>query len=177
MDNKGVLKGLRKGKGMCGEGEREVRRLTEELIRRGWRVVFVWVPGHEGLEENERADERASEGSWDDEEGEETRDMLMWGRWESRRKELKNREWKEYWRKDRKGEEYWRSGGSGELGHRGRREESRFLVWMRTNHGGMGGSRYGRDRERCRCSGKETRDHILLYCKLYEKEKKEVWKG
>jgi len=88
-----------------------------------------------------------------------------------------NRSWKEYWVKKRKGEEYFDGGGNGELGHGGSREVSRFLVWMRTNQGGMGGSRYGIERSRCDCGGIETRDHILLYCKLYDGVRKEVWKG
>lgn len=70
--------------------------------------------------------------------------------------------------KRRKREEYFCGGGSGELGHGGSREVSRFLVWMRTNHGGISGSRYGVERSRCECGGIEMRDHILLYCKLYD---------
>ena len=101
----------------------------------------------------------------------------MWGKWEQRKKERANRAWKEYSAKERKGEEYFGLGGKGELGHGGRREESRFLMWMRTNHGGMGGSRYGRKRSRCGCGEVETRDHILLYCTLYEQERREEWKG
>jgi len=177
VDNVGVLKRLRKGKGMCGKGERGVRRMAGRLIEEGWKVMFVWLPGHGGKKENEEVDELVSEGSWDDEEDEETRDMLVWGKWEQRRKEEMNRSWKEYWLKKRKGEEYFGVGGKGELGHGGSRSVSRFLVWMKTNHGGMGGSSYPVERSRCECGGVETRDHILLYCGLYEEERKEGWKG
>jgi len=177
VDNVGVLKRRRKGRGMCGEGERGVRRMAGRLMEEGWEGVFVWWPGHVGIKENEEADELASERSWEDEEDVETKDMLVWGKWEQRRKEEMNRSWKEYWVKRRKGEEYFGVGGKGELGHGGSRSVSRFLMWMRTNHGGMGGSRYGVGRSRCECGGVETRDHILQYCGLYEKERKEVWKG
>jgi len=68
-------------------------------------------------------------------------------------------------------------GGRGELGHEGERWKSQFLVWMRTNHGRMGGMRYRKDGERCECGGREDRDHLLLFCKKWEKERKEVWKG
>ncbi|RPA93291.1 hypothetical protein L873DRAFT_68419 [Choiromyces venosus 120613-1] len=48
---------------------------------------------------------------------------------------------------------------------------------MRTGHGAMRGARYIKERGNCECGGKETRDHILLYCGLWEKERKEVWEG
>ena len=47
---------------------------------------------------------------------------------------------------------------------------------MRTNHGRMGGEWY-KDGERYEYGEVESRDHILLYCKIWEKERKEVWKG
>jgi len=103
--------------------------------------------------------------------------VLGWSKWEQRRKEEERRKWKEFWVKERKGEEYFGSGGGGELGHGGKRWESRFLLWMRTNHGRMEGMRYKREEERCGCGGKEDRDHMLLYCKMWEEERREVWKG
>jgi len=63
------------------------------------------------------------------------------------------------------------------LGHEKERWKSKFLVWMRTNHGRMGGMRYRKDGERCECGGRDDRDHLLLYCKKWEKERKEMWKG
>ena len=177
VDNVGVLKCLRKGRGMCSEGEKGVRRVCLRMERKGWEVVLVWVPGHVEIEENEEADELASEGSWDDEEMEEWKEVLGWGKWEERRKKEESRRWKEFWIRKRKGEEYFGVGGRGELGHEGERWKSRFLVWMRTNHGRMGGMRYRKDGERCECGGRDDRDHLLLYCKKWEKERKEVWKG
>jgi len=37
--------------------------------------------------------------------------------------------------------------------------------------------RYKKEEERCECGGREDRDHLLLYCKKWEKEREEVWKG
>jgi len=37
--------------------------------------------------------------------------------------------------------------------------------------------RYKEEDERCECGGKEDRDHLLLYCKKWEKEREEVWRG
>jgi len=37
--------------------------------------------------------------------------------------------------------------------------------------------RYKVDGERCECGGGDDRDHLLLYCKKWEKERKEVLKG
>ncbi|RPA93749.1 hypothetical protein L873DRAFT_1510206 [Choiromyces venosus 120613-1] len=176
VDNKGVLEKLRKGRGMCGEREQNVRRIGEGLLKKGWELEFRWVPGHVDIEENEEADEKAKEGIWE-EEDEEVGEVLCWGKWEQRRKEEERRGWKEFWRIERKGEEYFGVGGEGEGGHRGRRWESKFLIWMRTGHGAMRGARYIKERGDCECGGKETRDHILLYCSLWEKERKEVWEG
>ncbi|RPA93209.1 hypothetical protein L873DRAFT_1793833 [Choiromyces venosus 120613-1] len=176
VDNVGVLKRLRKGRGMCGEREQNMRRIGERLLEKGWDQEFRWVPGHVGVEENEEVDEKAREGVWE-EEDEEVGETLCWGKWEQRRKEEERRDWKEYWRKDRKGEEYYGVGSSGEGGHEGQRWESKFLFWMRTGHGAMRGERYIKERGDCECGGKETQDHILLYCGLWEKEMKEIWKG
>ena len=52
---------------------------------------------------------------------------------------------------------------------------SRFLVWMRTNHGRMGRTRY---KEKKKCGGEvEDRDHILLRCEKWWEERWRVWKG
>ncbi|RPA94664.1 hypothetical protein L873DRAFT_1813912 [Choiromyces venosus 120613-1] len=176
VDNVGVLEKLRKGRGMCKEREQNVRRIGERLLEKGWELEFKWVPGHIGIEENEEADEKVKEGVWE-EEDEEVEETLCWGKWEQRRKEEERRVWKEYWSKDRKGEEYFGVGSDEERGHEGPRWESKFLFWMRTGHGAMRGARYIKERGNCKCGGKETRDHILLYCGLWEKERKEVWEG
>ncbi|PWW78264.1 hypothetical protein C7212DRAFT_323482, partial [Tuber magnatum] len=88
------------------------------------------IPGHVGLEENEEADEWAQEGCFEEEE-EERRNVLSWGKWEQRRKERERRTWKEYWVWERKGEEYWGTGGKGERGHWGRRWEKRVKEFGR----------------------------------------------
>jgi len=176
VDNVGVLKKLRKGRGFCGEAEQRVRKVGLRLVEKGWEILLVWVAGHVGIEENEEVDERAKEGCWE-EEGGKMENVVGWGKWEQRRKEEERRRWKEFWIKDRKGEEYYGNGSSGELGHGGKRWESRFMLWMRTNHGKMEGMRYKREEKRCGCRGKEDRDYMLLYCRLWEKERKEVWKG
>jgi len=61
VDNVGVLRKLRKGRGFCGEAGQRVRRVGLRLLRKGWEVVLVWVAGHVGIEENEEADEWAKE--------------------------------------------------------------------------------------------------------------------
>ena len=147
------------------------------LIEKGWEIKLRWVAGHVSIEENEQVDERGKEGCWEDEE-EEVGNMLGWSKWEQWRKEMERSRWKEFWKDERKGEEYFGSGGGGEKGYDGRRWEARFMLWMRTNNGRMGGMRYvGGRGERCKCGGREDRDHLLLYCKRWEKGRKEAWKG
>jgi len=41
--------------------------------------------------------------------------------------------------------------------------------------GGWGGMRYRADGESCEYGGEDDRYHLLLYCKKWEKERKEVW--
>ena len=177
VDNMGVLKRLRKGRGFCGEAEQKVREIGLRLMKKGWSIWLVWVAGHVGINENEEVDEWAKEGVWE-EEGGEMGNVLVWGKWEERRKKMESRRWMDYWVRNRKGEEYFGSGGGGgEIGHGGKRCESKFLLWMRSNHGMMNGMRYKEDEERCDCGGKEDRDHFLIYCKKWEAERKEVWKG
>jgi len=91
---------------------------------------------------------------------------------------MERRRWKEYWRDKRKGEEYFGCDEKGERGYDGKRWEGRFMLWMRTNHERMGGMRYvGSEGERYVCGGREDRDHLLLYCKKWERERKEAWLG
>jgi len=132
----------------------------------------MWVAGHVGIEENEEVDEMAKEGCW--EEGGEMENVLGWEKWEQRRKDSERRRWKEWWVNGRKGEEYFGSGSGGELGHGGRRWESRFLLWMRSNYGRIEGMRYKKEEKRCECGGREDRDHLLLYCSKWVEERKEV---
>jgi len=177
VDNVGVLKKLRKGRGMCGEIEEGTRKVGLRLVEKGWEIKLVWVAGHVGIEENEEVDERAKEGCWEEEDGE-IGNILVWSKWEQRRKESERRRWKEFWVGERKGEEYFGGGGGGEKGYEGRRWEGRFLCWMRTNHGRMGGMRYrGKEGGRCECGGVEDRDHLLLYCNRWRKEREEAWRG
>jgi len=128
VDDVGVLKCLRKGRGYCGECEQGVRRVGLRLLRKGWEIVLVWVPGHVGILENEEADKLAEEGSWNDEEIEEWKNVLSGGKWEERRKRDEERRWKRLWVKERKGEEYFGAGSGEEWGHRGERWKSRLLV-------------------------------------------------
>ena len=177
VDNKGVVERLRKGRGYCSELEGRVREWGRRLLDRGWSVRVEWVPGHVGVEENELVDEWAKEAVWEEEEGD-MGDILCWGEWESRRKAEECRKWKEFWIGERKGEEYFGSGGDGgELGHGGKRWESRMLVWLRSGHGAMGAARYRKELGFCDCGGLDDRDHFLLYCKKWEEERKEIWKG
>lgn len=76
----------------------------------------------------------------------------------------------------RKREEYFGVGGKGELGHGGKRSMSRMLVWPRTNHGGMRGVRYRVRDRKCECGEEEDRDHIILRCGKWWKERS-VWNG
>ena len=103
--------------------------------------------------------------------------VLVWGEWERRRKEEEWRSKKEYWFWDRKGEEYFGGGKIRERGHEGERWFSRFLVWMRSNHGAMGAARYREEKKRCECGGLDDRDHLILYCLKWEEIREEVWRG
>ncbi|PUU74725.1 hypothetical protein B9Z19DRAFT_1156984 [Tuber borchii] len=96
-----------------------------------------------------------------------------------RREEEEKRIWKEYWKRERKGQEYFGDGNKMTEGHDGKRVESIFLFWMRTGHGRMRGTRYGNKEKRCECEGWENRDHVLLYCWNWAKEREdmeEMWK-
>ena len=123
VDNVGVLKNLRKGRGWYGKWEQKVREWGKELIGKGWKIEWRWMPEHVGITENEEVDKRAKEGVYMEEE--EKKVVLSWGRWEQRRKERVERVWKEYWKEREKGKVYF-GGGKGERGHGGKRRESIF---------------------------------------------------
>ena len=172
IDNVGVLKNLRKGRGLCGKREQEMREWGKELIKKGWEIEWRWVLGYEDIKENERVDRLAKEGVHS-EMGEENV-VLSWGAWEQRRKERVERVWKEYWMGKEKGRAYFGS-GKGEKGHKGRRKESIFLFWMRSGHGRMRGTRYRKEDGKCECGEVEDRDHVLLRCEKWEEERKIIW--
>ena len=50
-----------------------------------------------------------------------------------------------------------------------------FLVWMRTGHGGMRGTRYGRGEGLCECGMREDRNHVLMHCVRWEEERRILW--
>ena len=172
VENVGVLKKLRKGRGFCGKWEQEVREWGKELLMKGWDIVLRWVPGHVGVRENEEVDSLAKRGVWMENEKEES--VLSWGMWEQRRKERVERVWKEYWKGREKGKAYFEKGG-GEVGYGGKRRESIFLVWMRSGHGKMRGTRYGKGDGLCECWEREDRDHVLLKYRLWDKEREVIW--
>ena len=172
VDNVGVLKNLRKGRGWCGKWEQKVREWGKELEERGWDIRWIWVPGHVGIRENEEVDRLAKDGVFMEEVEEEK--VLSWGRWEQRRKERVERVWKEYWKSKEVGRAYF-GNGKKQIGHGGRRRESIFLFWMRCGHGRMRGTRYGKGEGLCECGEREDRDHILLNCKKWDKEREVIW--
>ncbi|PUU75424.1 hypothetical protein B9Z19DRAFT_1067418 [Tuber borchii] len=175
VDNQGVLKNLRKGRGMCGECEQRVRGWGKELLDKGWVIEWIWVPGHVGIRYNEEVDSLAKEGVFMEEERE-IGELVTWEKWRQRRKENEWRMWKEYWIREKTGKAYFGSGSSGEKGHEGRRRESLFLFWMRSGHGKMRGTRYGNRSRQCECGGWEDRDHVLLYCLNWVDERMEMEK-
>ena len=56
-----------------------------ELLKKGWKREWRWVPGHVGVRENEEADVLAKEGVFM--EAVEENRVVNWGEWERRRKE------------------------------------------------------------------------------------------
>ena len=124
VDNVGVLKNLRKGRGMCGRWEQKVREWGMELIKKRWEIEWRWVPGHVGIRENEEVDVLAKRGGYVESRRE--NEYMGWGCWEQRRKEKVERVWKEYWKKREKGKAYF-GDGRGEMGHRGKGRDSIFL--------------------------------------------------
>ena len=95
----------------------EVREWGMELIRKGWKIEWRWVPGHVGIRENEEVDKLPKRGIYM--ENEEEDEYMSWGCWEQRRKERVERVWKEYWKGKEKGRAYFGK-GKGEIGHKGR---------------------------------------------------------
>lgn len=47
VGNMGIMKALRKGKGMCGKREQKVREWGKKLLKKGWEIEWRWVPGYE----------------------------------------------------------------------------------------------------------------------------------
>ena len=84
------------------------------------------------------------------------------------------RYWKEYWKGREKGRAYF-GGGEGEKGHGGSRRSSIFLFWMRCGHGKMRGTKYAWGNVLCKCGMREDRDHLLLRCERWEKERGVIW--
>lgn len=91
VDNQGVLKKLRRSRGINGKAKQIVRRIGKRFERKGWEIKIVYVLGYVEMEENEIADKMTKEGCWDNVKDKKMGSMLLWGKWKQRRKEIERK--------------------------------------------------------------------------------------
>ena len=176
-DSKAVLESIQ------GEGNNRKELVLEimhslfRLYRGGINVWFCWVPAHEGVKGNEKADKLAKRAL------EMTMKMIIpFGKGEGKScikmKEIK--EWQKRWNEDKKGRKLYKVQKSvliRNIDERNRREEI-IMTRLRVGHTYLNdtlhliGKKSNNKSEGC--GEKENVEHVLMNCRTYESERENL---
>ncbi|XP_043998578.1 uncharacterized protein LOC122846005 [Gambusia affinis] len=176
-DSKAVIESIQ------GEGNNrkdlvlEIQHSLFRLYRGGIDVWFCWVPAHQGVKGNERADKLAKRAL-----DQAITIKIPIGKGEGK-SIIKNKEmeiWQKRWNEDKKGRKLYKiqkSIFSRNVKERNRREEI-IMTRLRVGHTYLNDTLYligKKNNDKCeKCGEKENVEHILLNCKTYEREREKL---
>ena len=158
-----------------------VHNTAHSLSRLGIELHIAWVPGHEDVEGNEIADVLAKEGT----EKPPAQQKISFAHLRRLVKQQAFMDWMESWRTGKKGASYHGKPlkkVDGRIATLHKREAAR-IIHMRTGHGYFN-SYLARipnsnvESPACPCgSRKQTAEHLLLYCKRYNRQRRDLRKA
>lgn len=161
---------------------RRVQDLVKSMDERGWNMRLQWLPGHVGVEGNEKADEQAKMATAMEVVGEEEATTSTGPTMTLVRRELRKAAAVEFASGKATGlkKVIWRYNPEGSRKrHRGLcRAQTSLLTQIRTGHCGVEEYRYQRTHNtspRCACGHpRETRWHVMLECPRWKEERREL---
>ncbi|CAO1624999.1 unnamed protein product [Jaminaea pallidilutea] len=184
LDSQAAIRAI----GNVRSSERRVREVQDKLLdmaTKGWNICVRWLPGHVGIEGNEKADEEARRAS--DElpsEAEKQRGVSPATLLNKAKAECTERWRQSFALNQNKATDLRAIVGRGRLGHTAKlhrglgRAQSSLLTQLRTGHGGFGTYLAGRkaiDTPQCECGHpRESRQHILLSCRLWRLQQRQL---
>lgn len=154
---------------------------AKEVVKKGATIEYHWVPGHEDIPGNEKADALAK-GATMERPSTEINSYAMMG---MRLKQLARDEWNRKLERDRasrtpqthftyRDEFPWQINNELKVPMGTSREIASAFYQLKTGHGRFRDYLYRmghRDFDICWCGARETPKHLLLSCKLYGKER------
>jgi ribonuclease HI len=180
-DNQGALRRLQTLSDAPGQASQlRILRAAKRIVEKGASIDLNWVPGHQDIQGNEKADELAKRASQKDPPDPQRTSYSYLGQ---KAKAETTSQWKEALREPKKQTSAysklfeWRIGAKPLLPKGTKRELASSFYQLKFGHGYLKAylAKLGHsDSDRCSCGGKETPEHLLLSCRDLRDQQKEL---
>jgi ribonuclease HI len=179
-DNQGALRRVQMLSDAPGQASQQrILKAAKKTIEKGASIDLNWVPGHQDILGNEKADELAKRASQKDPP---IPQRMSFSYLSQKAKAKTNSQWKEALRNSKQSSTYsklyeWRIGAKTLLPKGTKKELASSFYQLKFGHGYIRAylAKLGHsDNDRCSCGGRETPEHLLLSCRNLRNQQKEL---